>query len=131
LTRIVKPLLAAKNPRQVVAVLRPIVTAREIRPEWQKKVVGHPAKLWEFLHDNKFRRKPPKKTVRDARRLYHSEQRDRAANRLPTRQIANALVGVPQLKWRTSLDKCLKSPSSYSVGYNTATYYRTILEERA
>jgi len=107
-------------------VLKPIAAAREIRPAWQKPVVGHPAKLLQFLRSEKFRKRPPKKTFEDALHLYHSEQRQRAANRLPTRQIANAMAGVPRIKWRTSLDKCSKRPSSSRVGYNTATYYRTI-----
>jgi len=46
---IIKPLLAAGNPREVAAVLRPFAAAREIRPTWQKAIVGHPAKLREFL----------------------------------------------------------------------------------
>lgn len=124
---IVKPLLAAKNPREVSALLRPLATSREIRPEWQKRIIGHPATLYDFLQSDKFRIKPPRKTVADALRLQHSEPRQRAANRLPTRQIANAMAGVPNLRWRTSLDKCSKNPSSYSVGPNTANYYRSIL----
>jgi len=126
--KIVKPLLAAKTPREVAAVLRPIATPREIRPEWQKRIVGHPAKLLEFLRSEKFRRRPPKKTAADALGLHRSEHRQRAANRLPTRQIANAMAGIPKLKWRTSFDKCSQTPSSYQVGHNTATYHRSILE---
>jgi len=128
--RIVKPLLAASKPdgtpREVAAVLRPIAAARDIRPTWQKAIVEHPAKLREFLQSKKFRIKPPKKTVAEALAVYHSEQRDQAANRLATRQVANAMAGVPKLKWRTSLDKCAKNPSSLSVGYNTAGHYRTL-----
>lgn len=124
--RIVKPLLAAKNPREVAAVFRPIAAGRHIRPTWQKALVEHPAKLREFLRSEKFRRRPPKKTAVDAIAVHHSKQRDRAANRLPTRQIANAMAGVPRLKWRTSLDRCSKHPSSLRVGYNTEGYYRFV-----
>ena len=123
---IVKPLLAARSPRQVAAVLRPIAAAREIRPEWQKGIVCHPAKLLDFLRSDKFRVKPPKKTVVDALLPVVSERRKRAANRLPTRQIANAMAGVPRLKWRTSLDKCSERPSSYQVGYGIAGHYRVM-----
>jgi len=125
--KIVKRLLAARSPRDVGAVLRPMATTREIRPQWQKRIVEHPAKLLEFLRSDKFRRKPPTKTVVNALGLYRSEQRQRSANRLPTRQIANAMAGVPKLKWRTSLDKCSKTPSTYQVGHSTASYYRTLL----
>jgi hypothetical protein len=124
--KIVKPLLAAKQPLKVAAVLTPIAAAPDIRSTWQRQVMDHPAALREFLRSKKFRRKPPKKTVVDALALHRSEKRDRAANRLPTRQIANAMAGVPKLKWRTSLDKCAMRPSSSSVGHNTATYYRTM-----
>jgi hypothetical protein len=124
--RIVKPLLAARNACEVAAVLRPIAKPREIRPEWQKRIVGHPAKLYQFLHSEKFRRKPPRKTVADALATYQSEKRQKAANRLPTRQIANAMAGVPQLKWRTSFDKCAENPSALRVGHNAATHYRAV-----
>jgi hypothetical protein len=106
-------------------VLRPIATAREVRPEWQGRIVGHPAKLLDFLRSKKFRIKLPKKTVVDALSL-DGERRKRAANRLPTRQIANAMAGVPKVKWRTSLDKCSKHPSAYRVGHNAAAHYRAI-----
>lgn len=123
---ILKPLLAARGPRQVAAVLKPIAAMRDIRPSWQKCVVAHPAKLREFLRSDKFRIKPPRKTVLDALALYPSEKRQRAANRLPTRQIANAMAGVPKLKWRSSLDRCAANPSSLTVGYDTARHYRAI-----
>jgi len=124
--KIATPLLTAKNSVEVAAVLTPIAAAPDIRSTWQRQVMDHPAVLLEFLRSKKFRRKPPKKTVVNALRLHHSETRDRAANRLPTRQIANAMAGLPKLKWRTSLDKCSKHPSSSSVGHNTAAYNRTV-----
>jgi hypothetical protein len=79
------------------------------------------------LRREKFRRKPPKKTVTDALALYQSEKRQRAANRLPTRQIANAMAGVPKLKWHTSLDKCSEQAYAARVGYNATMYYRMFL----
>ncbi len=124
--QIVKPLLAARNPRQISAVLRQVATTPDIRPEWQRRFVGHPAKLLNFLQSEKFRIKPPKKTVVDALRPFDSDSQRRAANRLPTRQIANAMAGVPNLKWRTSLDKCSQNPSSYRVGHNAAGHYRAM-----
>lgn len=122
--QIVKPLLSAKGPRQVAALLRELAPKPEIRSEWQRRFVGHPAKLFEFLHSDRFRIKPPNKTVLNALRPIDSEQRRRAANRLPTRQIANAMAGVPKLKWRTSLDKCTQNPSAHRVGHPTAQHYR-------
>lgn len=124
--QIVKPLIAADTPRQIAAVLRQVATTRDIRPEWQRRFLGHPARLLDFLRDDKFRVKPPRKTVAHALGPIDSGQRRRAANRLPTRQIANAMAGVPKIKWRTSLDKCSKNPSSYRIGHNTARHYRAM-----
>jgi hypothetical protein len=126
--QIVKRLLAAKNPREVAAVLRKVATTPDIRPEWQRRFVGHPAKLFDFLRSGKFRIKPPRKTVVDALCPSNAQERKRAANRLPTRQIANAMAGVPKLKWRTSLDRCSKHPLSYRVGHNTAAHYRAMFD---
>jgi hypothetical protein len=124
--RIIQPLLAARNPRQLQAVLKQIARPPDIRPPWQNRFVGHPVKLLDFLRSDKFRIKPPKKTVVGALGVNDTERRQRAANRLPTRQIANAMAGVPRLKWRTSLDKCSRNPSSSSVAQNTDKYYRAM-----
>lgn len=122
--KIVRPLLAAKSPRQVATVLRGMAATPDKRPEWQRRFIGHPAKLLDFLRSDKFRIKPPRKTVVDALCLSDPEKRKRAANRIPTRQVANAMAGVPKLKWRTSLDKCSKHPSANRVGYYAAEHYR-------
>jgi hypothetical protein len=122
--QIVSPLLAAQNPRQVSAVFRIAAPARSARPEWQRDFIGHPAILLNFLQSKKFRRKPPKTTVINSLCSADLEQRRRAANRLPTRQIANAMAGVPKLKWRTSLDRCSKTPCTNKVGYQTTAHYQ-------
>lgn len=114
------------TPSTIAEAFGPIAADRDIRPEWQRRFMDHLGVLLDFLQNEKFRRKPPKKTVADALRLVHSERRDRAANRFPTRQIANAMAGVPKLKWRTSLDKCSRNPCANRVGYNTAVHYRTV-----
>jgi hypothetical protein len=124
----VSPLLAARNPRQVASVLRAIASARHARPEWQRDFVGHPATLMNLLQSDEFRKKPPKRPVIDALCSANLEQRRRAANRFPTRQIANAMAGVPRLKWRTSLDRCSKTPCTARVGYETMRHYRTQVE---
>lgn len=124
--KIVNPLLAAHNPRQIRAVFVQVARTPDIRPPWQNRIVGHPAKLFDFLHSAKFRIKPPRKTAIDALGAYDTERRQLAANRLPTRQIANAMAGVPRLKWRTSLDRCSQNPSSIRVAHNTERYYRAM-----
>jgi hypothetical protein len=121
---LVSPLLAAQNPRQVASVLRAVAPPRHVRPEWQRDFIGHPAALLNFLRSEKFRKKPPRKTVIDALCSANLEQRTRAANRLPTRRIANAMAGVPKLKWRRSFDRSSKTPCTARVGYETASHYR-------
>lgn len=120
------PLLIAQNPERTATVLTTIAKPCEIRPDWQSAIIHHSTELQEFLKSEKFRRKSPRKTVVDALAPYQSERRQQAANRLPTRQIANAMAGVPKIKWRTSLDKCSEIPCSYRVCDITAKYYRQV-----
>lgn len=124
--KMVRPLLAANNPRKVAAILRQVAKLPDLRPPWQSRFVGHPAQLLDFLRSDRFRIRPPEKTVVDALSLSTSEKQRRAANRLPTRQIANAIAGVPKLEWRTSLDKCSQNPSTIKVAENTKKYYRAM-----
>ena len=125
---IVQPLLSANDPKRVAAILRKVARPQEIQPPWQSRCLAHPAKLFDFLHTRKFTRRPPKKTVTDAlnNRRGDDEKRKRAANRLPTRQIANAMAGLPEIEWRTSLDRCSESPCSYPVALNSDQYYRAM-----
>ncbi len=125
--QIARPLRTAPNPRAVAAVIKGVARRKELRPPWQHRFVAHPAHLFDFLHSAKFRMKPPQKTVVDAlNRPEDDEKRKFAANRLPTRRIANAMAGVPRLEWRTSLDKCSDNPSSRPVALNAARYYRAM-----
>jgi hypothetical protein len=121
---IVQQLLAAKDPRKIQQIFKSVARPKDSRPPWQTRFLRHPARLLDFLSGDKFRRKPPKKTVLDALNLpQEDERRKRAANRLPTRQIANAMAGVPNLRWRTSFDRCSQHPCSYLVTLTTAEYY--------
>lgn len=124
---IVQPLLATKDPRQVQKILWNIARSKDSRPTWQTRFLRHPAKLLHFFDSDKFRIKPPKKTILDALNLpLEDERRKRAANRLPTRQIANAMAGVPHLSWRTSFDRCSRNPCPYLVTLSTARHYRAM-----
>lgn len=121
---IVRPLLATKDPREMAAIFKKVARPKNLQPPWQRRFLAHPAKLLDFLQSEKFRIKPPRKTVMDALNgRPEDEKRKRAANRLPTRQIANAMAGVPKLKWRTSLDTCSENPSGYVVAFNTDRHY--------
>lgn len=122
---VVRPLLATNDPRRVAAIFKNVARPNDLQPPWQSKFLAHPAMLLDFLRSKKFRIKPPRKTVVDALNgPPEDEKRKRAANRLPTRQIANAMAGVPTLKWRTSLDKCSENPSGDVVAFNTDRHYR-------
>ena len=125
---IVKPLLSVKDPRKLATILRKVARPKDIQPPWQSRCLAHPAKLLDFLHSDKFTRKPPKKTVIDAlnNRRGDDDKRKRAANRLPTRQIANAMAGLPEIEWRTSLDRCSENPCYYPVALGTGRHYRAM-----
>jgi len=124
---IVQSLYATDDPRQIAAILKSVARPKETQPPWQSRFLRHPARLLDFLKSKKFKKKPPRKTVLDALNLpLEDERRKRAANRLPTRQIANAMAGVPKLSWRTSLDRCAKNPCGYLVTLNTAQHYRAM-----
>lgn len=123
---IVQPLLSANDPGKVAAILRMVARPKDLQPPWQSRCLAHPAKLFEFLHSHKFTKKPPQRTVIDAlnNRRGDDDKRKRAANRLPTRQIANAMAGLPEIEWRTSLDRCSENPCHYPVALNTDRHYR-------
>jgi len=125
--KIVKPLLAAADPSEVAEMFSKVARPKDLQPPWQSRFLAHPSDLLDFLRSERFRIKPPKKTLIDALNLpVGDEKRRRAANRLPPRQIANAMAGLPELEWRTSLDKCSKIPCSYLVALNTDRHYRAM-----
>jgi hypothetical protein len=124
-SEIVQALFATKDPREIQKILKRVARAKDSQPRWQAQFLRHPAQLLDFLNSRKFTKKPPRKTVIDALTgPLEDDRRKRAANRLPTRQIANAMAGVPQLSWRTSLDRCSKQPCKYLVTESTAQHYR-------
>ena len=125
--KIVKPLLAAADPSEVTAIFNKVARPEDLQPPWQSRFLAHPSDLFDFLRSEKFRIKPPRKTVIDALNLREEDEKwKRAANRLPTRQIANAMAGLPELEWRTSLDRCSKDPCSNLVALNTDRHYRSM-----
>ena len=126
---IVQPLYATSDPCQVAAILKSVAWPEESQPPWQSRFLRHPDKLVNFLKSEKFKKKPPRKTVVDALgSTLENDRRIRAANRLPTRQIANAMAGVPKLSWRTSSDRCSENPCRYLVTLSTAQHYRAIYD---
>ena len=80
--------------------------------------------LFEFIRSNRYVPRVSRETRRMISRWSQGDDAClRAGAKLPTRQIANALAGVPELAWRTSLDRCLKTPCWYYVAGETERHY--------
>jgi len=110
---------------RIVAILEAVAEVQDFRPECQKRLLQNAAALREFLWDERFRKTLPKATVTDALTLpWEDERRRRAANQFPSRQIANAMAGVPDISWRRSLDRCSAQPSIAFVAVNMDMFYR-------
>lgn len=110
----------------VRAVFEAIAEEPELRPEWQRRLLQNASALHEFLWSERFRKTPlPRATMLNALNLdAEAETRQRAANQFPTRQIANAMAGLPEISWRTSLDRCSAQPSIDYVAVNLDLFYR-------
>ena len=120
-------LLGAANTKQVSEALLSVATPEESQDYYVKRLIEGAGALWQFLHSRRFHRKPSKRAVVNALNAeYDDPKRMKAAAHFPTRQIANAMAGVPQIGWRTSLDRCSKIPSRSVVGRKTEEYYRAL-----
>jgi hypothetical protein len=118
-------LLVASSPAEVGAIIEALAPDPDCRGDWQHRLLQNAAALFEFFWDERFRKTLPKATVLDALSLpWGNEKRRRAANQLPPRQIANAMAGVPDIVWRTSLDRCNAQSSTVAVALNLDMYYR-------
>jgi hypothetical protein len=115
---------AARAAAEVAAILEAVAEEPDRRPAWQERILQNAAALFEFLWDERFRKTLPKASVTDALTSWQHKRRRRAANQLPTRQIANAMAGVPDIAWRTSLDRCTAQPSTAFIALNMDMYYR-------
>jgi hypothetical protein len=118
-------LLAASTIERVKAIIEAVAEGPELRPEWQKRLLENAAALHEFLCSKRFRKTLPEATVIHALNLpFDDESRPRAANQFPSRQIANAMAGIPDIGWRRSLDRCSAQPSKASVPVSMDMFYR-------
>ncbi len=118
-------LLRRSTCEQVRAVLEAVAPEPDLRQDWQERLVQNAFALREFLWDERFRKTLPKTTVTNALTLpLDNEKGRRAANQLPTRQIANAMAGVPDIGWRRSLDRCSAQPSKTYVALNLDMFCR-------
>jgi hypothetical protein len=118
-------LLGAEVAEDVGAILEAASEEPDFRREWQKRLLPNPAALFDFINNGRFRKNLPMATLKDALdRSLNDERCKRAANQLPTRQIANAMAGVPDIGWRRSLDRCSVRPSSVPIALNMDWYYR-------
>jgi hypothetical protein len=119
-------LFTARTPEQVEAILEAIAEGPASMPDWQERLLQNAGELLDFMRHEKFRKKELLSvTVTDALTLpCNDERRRRAANQFPTRQIANAMAGVPDISWSRSLDRCYANPSTVYFSQTTEMYYR-------
>ena len=121
-------LFTAKTPEEVKVLLEAIAEEPDSRPECQERLLRNVDELFKFIQHEKFRKKELRTaTVVEALTLpWNDEKRGHAANRFPTRQIANAMAGVPEISWSRSLDRCYVNPSTVCFSLTTEMYYRQI-----
>jgi hypothetical protein len=121
--QIVRKLLSARTEQVIRQALEPISFDGEV----YNRLTDNAGELLTFLRSKRFQRMPPKQKALNSLNYELDEERQRkAAQRLPTRLIANAMAGVPELAWRTSFDRCSKMPCRMVVGAATEKYYREI-----
>ena len=120
-------LLSARGEEDIAAALLPYAGPETGRGVLAQRLIKYASALLSFLKSSRFHRKPPKQAVVDALNRPSNDKRQmRGAAKLPTRQIANAMAGVPELGWRTSLDRCSKVPSNLFIGKRTEDHYRAL-----
>ena len=117
---------AATTPAEIRALLEAVAEVPDFRPDYQERLLQNASDLLEFLWDERFGKTPLQgATVSDALTLpWEDAGRWRACNQLPTRQIANAMAGVPEIAWRTSLDRCSAQPAAVFMALNLDMHYR-------
>jgi hypothetical protein len=99
----------------------------EFRPDYQERMLQNTISLREFLLHERSGKHLRKATVLAALDLpLDTDSQKRAANQLPTRKIANAMAGVPELGWRRSLDRCSARPSRAFVAVNMDLHCRNL-----
>jgi hypothetical protein len=100
------------------------VAQQENRADYQRRFIENAASLREFLQHERSGKKLAKATATDALKLPPDEKGYRAANQLPTRRIANAMAGVPDIGWRRSFDRCSAQPSRAFIALNLDMHLR-------
>jgi hypothetical protein len=114
----------ARTVKEATGCLEKFANPKETRTQYQDRLIGNVAALLDYRATNKLARIPPKQTVVTAIARAWTEPEWKAAARFPTRRMANAMAGVPQLDWRTSFDRCAKLPSRMPLGSRTTEHYR-------
>jgi hypothetical protein len=97
-----------------------------IRAAFQLRFAACSVELLEFLSSARFRIRPSLRAVRLVLAWQSGDGCRRAARKFPTRQIANAMAGAPELKWRSSLDRCVSVPCHLHARHATEGYYRRL-----
>ena len=114
----------ARTTKEIQACLEEFANPKEMRQQYQERLIGNVAALMDYRARNRFARIPPKQTVVRAIAGTWTEPAWKAAARFLTRRMANAMAGVPDLDWRTSFDRCAKRPCQLFPGSRATEYYR-------
>jgi hypothetical protein len=126
---LVKPLLSRTGNPEAVQYLRTALrlddpAGFQVRP-FQIRLVENMPILFEFVASKYFKRRPSRTHVARLHPWRPDPKCYDAAAQFPTRQIANAMAGVPELSWRRSLDRCVQEPCPWPVRLKTENYFRS------
>ena len=128
--KIAKKVTSARTKDQLATLLKEFADKIPMRDQLRERFVGATDELFTFLSDTRYKKRPSDRAVRLALNWNEKNDSPSAAAKLPTRQIANAIAGVPELKWRSSLDRCGANPSRLRVGLATEDYYRRMVQSQ-
>ena len=123
-------LLTAGTPQDVRAVRETITPSMPISEQMKGQITATSDQLFEFLKSGRMIKTVSRATIGALRRETWDQRSWEAAAKLPTRQLANAIAGAPELSWSRSLDRCSKLPCRWPVREASELLFGIILEPR-
>jgi hypothetical protein len=118
-------LLKAKSKHQVQTILEEFVPLMGISIHFQQSMIDAAAVLFEFISSGRLRKTgPSRRILRILGRRNWDLTSMKAAMKLPTRQLASAIAGAPELSWQRSLDRCAGFPSYVPIHSAMAECYQ-------
>jgi hypothetical protein len=123
-------LFKARSPRAMQAVLEEFAPRMPVQERFQRLILDTANGLHAFINSGRLRKTVSAQTKSILGRAGWDKKRVQVAAALPTRQLANAIAGLPQIAWPTSLDRCRKPPSPWPIREPTELYYGIITKPR-